>query len=43
MLPGADLTGHPSVSADQCSFDIGHMSIDFHGGARFAVKLLVVG
>ncbi|XP_062499208.1 uncharacterized protein LOC134176553 [Corticium candelabrum] len=36
---GADLTGHPSVSADQCSFDIGHMSIDFHGGASWLYNL----
>lgn len=37
-MSGADLTGHPTVSASNCSFTIGHMDINFHGGARFCMQ-----
>lgn len=36
---GADSTGHPTVSASSCTFSIGHMDIDFHGGASWLYNL----
>ena len=33
---GVDTSGHATLSAGSCSFDIGHLSVKFHGGARFA-------
>jgi len=38
---GVDPNGHATLSASGCSFDIGHVGVKFHGGARFvAVKKL---
>lgn len=38
---GVDTNGHATLSASGCSFDIGHVGVKFHGGARFvAVKKL---
>ena len=34
---GADDKGHATISCDACSANIGSMSIDFHGGARFVI------
>ena len=36
---GADSKGHPTVSAASCNVDIGHLSIDFHGGARLGLSM----
>lgn len=32
---GVDTKGHGTLSTDGCSFNIGHLSVKFHGGARF--------
>lgn len=32
---GADSSGHPTLSASKCSINIGHLSVEFHGGARY--------
>ena len=34
ILVGADATGHPNITSTSCSFDVGHLSVDFQGGAR---------
>ena len=31
---GADSKGHFTLSASQCSINIGHLDVKFHGGAR---------
>lgn len=32
---GVDTKGHGTLSTDGCSFNVGHLSVKFHGGARF--------
>jgi len=39
ILVGADATGHPNISSTGCSFDVGHLSVKIHGGARFVVAI----
>jgi len=30
----ADSKGHATLSTKECSFDVGHLDVKFHGGAR---------
>ncbi|XP_065185336.1 bactericidal permeability-increasing protein-like [Sycon ciliatum] len=39
LTVGADAKGHATISCDACSANIGHMGIDFHGGASFLYNL----
>ncbi|XP_065830579.1 bactericidal permeability-increasing protein-like [Oscarella lobularis] len=36
---GADSSGRPTISANSCSFNIGKLDIDFHGGASWLYNL----
>ncbi len=40
VILGVDSRGHPTLSTIGCSFDVHHLDIDIHGGARWAMKIL---
>ena len=35
VVVGADTKGHATLSTKSCSFNVGHLKVKFHGGARF--------
>ena len=35
VVVGADAKGHATLSTKTCSFNVGHLKVKFHGGARF--------
>ena len=35
VVVGADAKGHATLSTKSCSFNVGHLKVKFHGGARF--------
>ncbi|XP_065830580.1 bactericidal permeability-increasing protein-like [Oscarella lobularis] len=39
VIVGADASGQPNVSSKSCEFNIGHMSIDFHGTGSWFYNL----
>ena len=40
VVVGADAKGHATLSTKTCSFNVGHLSVKFHGGARFVYSHL---